>query len=96
MLLRRTTHCPPTCEIAVTGHLRSRTLVLDGRRTSVRLEPAFWDALDQMTAATGQSAAQVYHAAPKRGGRADTLRAAVLIYLLPSASRSSVAVSSGR
>ena len=73
----------------MTGHLRSRTLVLDGRRTSVRLEPAFWDALADITAATGQSVPQIYAHAPHRGGRADTLRAAVLTYFLPSSERSS-------
>lgn len=77
------------------GHLHSRTLVLDGARTSVRLEPEFWDALAHITAATGQTVAQVYRDAPKRGGRADTLRAAIVTYFLSPAGPSA-GVSSGR
>lgn len=32
-----------------------RSVTLNGHRTSVALEPAFWDALEQLAAARGQS-----------------------------------------
>lgn len=68
----------------MSGHLRTRNIVVDGRRTSVRLEPEFWRALDAMAAATGDDISRIYAAAPKRHGRADTLRVAVIDYLLSS------------
>ena len=36
-------------------HLRKRSVVLQGHRTSIALEPAFLDALDRIAAAEGGS-----------------------------------------
>ncbi|RVT95692.1 aryl-sulfate sulfotransferase [Rhodovarius crocodyli] len=38
-------------------HLEKRSLSLNGHRTSVALEPAFWAALEQAAAAGGQTLA---------------------------------------
>ena len=58
----------------MSGHLKTRNIVVDGRRTSVRLEPEYWQALDDMAAATGRDISQIFAAAAPHHGRADTLR----------------------
>ena len=37
------------------GRLRKRSVTIAGHRTSLSLEAAFWDALKEMAAASGQS-----------------------------------------
>ena len=64
--------------------LKTRNITVDGRRTSVRLEPEYWRALDAIAAATGRDISQIYAAAEPRHGRADTLRVAVLRYVSAS------------
>ena len=61
--------------------LATRNVTVDGRRTSVRLEPAYWRALDEMAATTGRDIDHILATARPRHGRADTLRVAVLDYL---------------
>lgn len=42
--------------MAKAGHLAKRSFTIQGHRTSVALEPAFWAAFDAMAAAEGLSA----------------------------------------
>jgi predicted DNA-binding ribbon-helix-helix protein len=42
--------------MAKAGHLAKRSFTIQGHRTSVALEPAFWTAFDALAAAEGLSA----------------------------------------
>ena len=66
------------------GALTMRTLTIDGRRTTVRLEPAFWCALDDICAAEGVSLQALCQQLETRRGatsRAATLRVLAASYL---------------
>lgn len=61
---------------------QKRSLTLSGHRTSVTLEPAFWEALRAMAAAEGLSvnalASRIDAARDPEGGLASALRVAIL------------------
>jgi predicted DNA-binding ribbon-helix-helix protein len=68
--------------MAAEGGPVKRSLTLSGHRTSVTLEPPFWDAFEAMAAERGQSlnalAAGIDAARPPGLGLASALRVAVL------------------
>jgi predicted DNA-binding ribbon-helix-helix protein len=58
-----------------------RNVVVAGRRTSIRLERAMWDAFHEILAREGISAAQLVTYVA-RGRRASTLTAAIRVYIM--------------
>lgn len=53
----------------MSGHLAKRSVTLGGHRTSIALEPAFWEALDRLAAQQGRPLAGLI--AEVDAGRAD-------------------------
>lgn len=49
------TDAPPPAETRLGGGLISKNVRISGRRTSVRLEPEMWEALDEVAAMQGCS-----------------------------------------
>jgi len=63
------------------GGLICRNVRLDGRRTSVKLEPEFWQALERLSAQTGCGLDELCRTARRRhpvGGLASAIRVFVL------------------
>ena len=58
-----------------------RNVVVDGRRTSIRLERAMWDAFNEILARENISAAELVTAV-QRSRRASTLTAAIRVYVM--------------
>jgi predicted DNA-binding ribbon-helix-helix protein len=58
-----------------------RNVVVDGRRTSVRLERAMWDAFNEILAREGMSAAELVTAV-ERGRKASTLTAEIRVHIM--------------
>jgi predicted DNA-binding ribbon-helix-helix protein len=58
-----------------------RNIVVRGRRTSVRLEPAMWNALAEIIAREGVSAAELMTAV-ERSRAASSLTAAIRVYVM--------------
>jgi predicted DNA-binding ribbon-helix-helix protein len=70
----------------MSGGLRKRSLTIAGHRTSVSLEPQFWDALKQLAAARGRSVAALVAEIDAARIPADTgnLSSAIRVYVLES------------
>jgi predicted DNA-binding ribbon-helix-helix protein len=64
--------------------IRKRSLAIAGHRTSVSLEPAFWDALNRLAEARGISA-QGLVAEIDRDRVGGNLSSAIRVYLLAAA-----------
>lgn len=58
--------------------LISRNIKFSGRRTSVRLEPEFWAALDEIAARRGVKRATVIESARLDGSLTSAIRVAIL------------------
>lgn len=69
--------------------LRKRSFTIARHRTSIALEPEFWEALERIAAARGLPIARLVAAidAGKRGGLASALRVHVLESLAPPAQK---------
>jgi predicted DNA-binding ribbon-helix-helix protein len=67
-------------KMALFRKLECRLLVLNGKRTSIALEPAFWAVADNLSAASGITWRQwaAIKLADSRNGRASVLRVAIL------------------
>jgi predicted DNA-binding ribbon-helix-helix protein len=59
-----------------------RSVTISGHRTSVSLEPEFWDALAEIAAAAKRPLAQLIDEIDKRAGRGKNLSSALRIYVL--------------
>jgi len=70
---------------------RPYTLTIDGRRTSLRLEPEFWEAAHKAATAEGITigafCAAAIAAAPLNRNRSAAIRVAVLGYWMAAAAR---------
>lgn len=64
----------------IDGSLRVRNVYLSGRRTSIRLEPAMWEALERL-AGRGQTVHKVLTDIQRQGGPG-SFTARVRVYLL--------------
>ncbi len=65
--------------------LVKRSLTIAGHRTSIALEPAFWDGLDHMAASTGVTVAQLIRKIDQSRGDsplASSLRIAILRHFM--------------
>lgn len=65
------------------SNLRTRNVIVDGHRTSVRLEPALWDAFDEICRREHKSARTVCSEIGQRrreGGFTSALRVYILSY----------------
>lgn len=61
--------------------LRIRNVVVAGRRTSVRLEPLMWDALQEIAAGQGMNVNQLVTQIKRSGGRS-SLTSAIRVYIV--------------
>lgn len=59
-----------------------RSVTISGHRTSVSLEPEFWNALVEIAAASKRPLAQLIDEIDKRAGRGKNLSSALRIYVL--------------
>ncbi len=64
-----------------TSTLVNRNVTIGGRRTSLRLEPALWDALDEACRREGMTRHELCTTID-RPGRASTLTAAVRVFIV--------------
>ncbi len=64
--------------------LEKRSLTLAGHRTSVALEPAFWDALEVLAARSGQTLAGLVAEVDARRGPERPLASALRVHALRS------------
>jgi predicted DNA-binding ribbon-helix-helix protein len=71
------------------GQLVKRSFSLAGHRTSVALEPAFWDALAALAAARGQTLARVVAAVDAVRRPGEPLASALRVLALREAPRNS-------
>jgi predicted DNA-binding ribbon-helix-helix protein len=62
-------------------HLPIRNVIVKGRRTSVRLEPAMWDALQEIVTLQGQTVNQLLTEIDRRRGHA-SLTSAIRVYIV--------------
>lgn len=72
--------------MALFRKLECRSLMLDSKRTSIALEPAFWVVADRLSAASGVTWRQwtAFKLLDNHSGRASTLRVAILKELTTS------------
>lgn len=72
--------------MALFRKLECRILMLDSKRTSIALEPAFWAVADKLSAASGVTWRQwtAFKLLDNHSGRASTLRVAILKELTTS------------
>lgn len=72
--------------MALFRKLECRILMLDSKRTSIALEPAFWAVADRLSAASGVTWRQwtAFKLLDNHSGRASTLRVAILKELTTS------------
>jgi predicted DNA-binding ribbon-helix-helix protein len=61
--------------------LRIRNVVVAGHRTSVRLEPLMWDALQEIAAGQGMNVNQLVTEIKRSGGRS-SLTPAIRVYIV--------------
>jgi predicted DNA-binding ribbon-helix-helix protein len=61
--------------------LRIRNVVVAGHRTSVRLEPLMWDALQEIAAGQGMNVNQLVTQIKRSGGRS-SLTSAIRVYIV--------------
>lgn len=69
---------------------RPRNVTIRGKRTSMRLEPGFWDAIEEIAAREGLSVDAVFERvakAPHRGNLSSAIRVFVLAYFRTPRSR---------
>ena len=62
---------------------RPRNVTIRGKRTSMRLEPGFWDAIDEIATREGLAIDEVFDRAaksPHRGNLSSAIRVYVLAY----------------
>jgi predicted DNA-binding ribbon-helix-helix protein len=62
---------------------RPRNVTIRGKRTSMRLEPGFWDAIDEIATREGLAVDQVFERvakSPHRGNLSSAIRVYVLAY----------------
>jgi len=62
---------------------RPRNVTIRGKRTSMRLEPGFWDAIDEIATREGLAIDEVFERAaksPHRGNLSSAIRVYVLAY----------------
>lgn len=64
------------------ARLRKRSVTIAGHRTSVSLEPEFWDALSEIASARGHAVAAVIADIDRRGGRDTSLSSAIRLFVL--------------
>ena len=72
----------------MSGHLRKRSVVLQGHRTSIALEPAFLDMLDRIAAAQGRSFASFVAEVDAERDPSVPLASALRVLALERATRS--------
>jgi predicted DNA-binding ribbon-helix-helix protein len=71
------------------GGLIKRSFSLSGHRTSVALEPAFWDVLDEVARADGQSVARLVASVDAARDSVMPLASALRVHALQNARRGS-------
>ena len=59
---------------------RKRSVTVDGHRTSITLEPAFWDSLNDIAKAKGKSVSALIAAIDKR--QPENLSSAIRVFVL--------------
>ncbi|MBI1210617.1 MAG: aryl-sulfate sulfotransferase [Alphaproteobacteria bacterium] len=64
------------------GKLRKRSVTIQGHRTSVSLEPDFWEALAEVAGAQNRSVAALIAEIDRRSGRETSLSSAIRSFLL--------------
>ena len=66
--------------------MRKRSVTIDGHRTSISLEDAFWAELTVLAQQGGKSlnalVAEIDHSRPAKGGAAGNLSSALRLYVL--------------
>ena len=62
--------------------LRKRSVTIQGHRTSVSLEPDFWDALAELAAAQNQPVATLIAEIDRLSGRETSLSSAIRSFIL--------------
>jgi predicted DNA-binding ribbon-helix-helix protein len=62
--------------------LRKRSVTIAGHRTSVSLEPDFWDALTEIAQAKARPVAALIADIDRRAGRENSLSSAVRCFIL--------------
>jgi len=67
--------------------VNKRSVTIAGHRTSVSLEPQFWEALGEIAAAEGRSIAALIAAIDRRRPRGDSLSSAIRLHVLASLRR---------
>lgn len=77
------------------SEIRKRSLAINGHRTSISLEPAFWDALKDIAADQGRSTADLVAEIDRK--RADSgLSSAIRVFVLERFRMSSPASPNGK
>jgi predicted DNA-binding ribbon-helix-helix protein len=66
------------------SNLKSRNVVIDGRRTSLRLEDELWDALKNLAECGGQTVNQLVSELHAQETRTGTLTSAVRVHIIKS------------
>lgn len=66
------------------GSLLCRNVRVNGRRTSVKLEPEFWDALDMLARQSGSSLNELCEAAARLQEPDGTLTSAIRVFVVRS------------
>jgi len=64
------------------SRLKSRNIVVEGRRTSVRLEPAMWDALKDISVCEQKSINEIVSAVASCRMRSGSLTSAIRIFVM--------------
>lgn len=64
------------------SRLKSRNIIVDGRRTSVRLEPAMWEALKDIAAWEQKSANEIISTIARRRMHSGSLTSAIRIFVM--------------
>lgn len=59
-----------------------RSVTISGHRTSISLEPEFWQALNEIAAETKRPLARLIDEVDKRDGRSQNLSSALRLYVL--------------
>jgi predicted DNA-binding ribbon-helix-helix protein len=67
------------------GAIEKRSVLLDGHRTSVSLEPAFWEALREIAEARGVSVNRLVASVDRERAAAGNLSSALRVFVLEEA-----------
>jgi len=62
--------------------LRKRSVTIQGHRTSISLEPDFWDALGDVAKAQNRPVAALISEIDRRSGRESSLSSAIRLFVL--------------